>query len=1072
MEENQESANCTKPQRRSDLFLRTAILASGVFLILASFVLISEYQSSYSLDSAVVIGMLWTDVDSGIFLCLIIMAVPLLFLGILIGLIIVRKSDKLHYVKILSINYHLFLLAATLIVVNLVLVFVNFFFLLFLDHKLTSFDNRSIGVTVLNGIDVDARITLYITLISLSFLLFFNALICTRFVDIRLKLPNVKIPDIRFISQHINKIEADLLINLVLFFFVSILLYCFFEEPFQKNISFLLLFLIGLVSLIVILRLFNKNRGKYGQYLELFSNRDILLLGFFLPVTVFFIYWITFKGNFILSIEYYIWYLALWVLFFSVYYLFLKFSPRFGLDRTILDRSISLGMIPLMLIPISVPISNELQFTLSDSVKDAQNISFTIMLMLLLISLLLFVFSRKIAFNVNRNLIETVHLPIVIATISVYKFYQPFIAFSNGYDLFHHGELLISNQQLFSFGKLPFFNIYPTHGLFEMNFQVLYSLLNGYGPVEPLLFGFTNQVIAALIFYFLLRKVTEDPIFALLAVCASPLLGIANFGYAFIILPGFTLVYALKKGGLYAFALHWSMVVLTILWRLDLGIPVAIGSILVVFVVAFSKLLRKDSIGLRRIIQSSLIPLVFISLISFIVITSVALLIHESPLDILKLNIIFTTYQGDVMSYVDILPNQWNMILALTQYLLLPIVSIFYIFIFTCTTLIERREFAENQMILVSIAIFSLGISFRSIQRHCLYEGFHPYLIILLLMLLLFYLEPRRKNASKIFFTVVLLVSSLILVDYNPLPPGGQLFKFHNWDNKESRLIDEHSQYYNITRFINENLEKNQTFYEFSNAPILYVFSNRVMLSYFIPTLYQTSDFIQNEMVLKLKEAHNKGDIKYVIFKRSSGWDDVDSVPNEIRSYKIAEFIYDNYTPLGYVDNFQVWVSKKINSDNEVRINKTISNGNITILHIDGIEQNFNLEKLPYIWGTFDSRKAVANTKILKTISENITLMDNSIQRDFPFEPDFDKSSGNYIHIRVLSPKEATLSLQYSEGGYTSGFSFQTVPSDRYEDYLIRASSQWLWISRNISSIRIKSSNYAKIEKIFIRKGD
>jgi hypothetical protein len=89
----------------------------------------------------------------------------------------------------------------------------------------------------------------------------------------------------------------------------------------------------------------------------------------------------------------------------------------------------------------------------------------------------------------------------------------------------------------------------------------------------------------------------------------------------------------------------------------------------------------------------------------------------------------------------------------------------------------------------------------------------------------------------------------------------------------------------------------------------------------------------------------------------------------------------------------------------------------------------------------------------------------------FSFRPITDKSSGNYIHFRIKSEQSANLTIIYGNESISS-IMFQVLPSAKYEDYLVRISSQWQWMSEPISSIMINSSRKIEIGGITIKKGD
>jgi hypothetical protein len=71
----------------------------------------------------------------------------------------------------------------------------------------------------------------------------------------------------------------------------------------------------------------------------------------------------------------------------------------------------------------------------------------------------------------------------------------------------------------------------------------------------------------------------------------------------------------------------------------------------------------------------------------------------------------------------------------------------------------------------------------------------------------------------------------------------------------------------------------------------------------------------------------------------------------------------------------------------------------------------------------------------------------------------------------MKAEKTGDVSLSYGNE-LKSYIKFRVLPSQEYEDYLIRVSSQSLWMSGPINSISIRPSEDVEIEKMTIRKGD
>ena len=1057
--------------------------------------------------------------------------------------------------------------------------------------ELTNFKDRAIGIAVLSGVDTALRTKLYVEFVIGAIVSLFILLVLFDYISNK------------YLKSIPVSFEKQMIFYTSLFALASMFLYVTSRQILFLNNLKLLGFLTILLSLFILLKLI-ADRMRWEGITLAFSNSTVISISLIFP---FFSYitglvLLNKSLSFVNDIYHYMILSFLWISFLAIYYMLNIAANKMNRSNVLLSNLVALSFLPILLIPITIPLSNELQFTLSGIVHISPRIiSVSIAAFLLLLSLILFIVFSKRDIYVPQSIkvLENAYFPIIIASAILFRNYQHFLVF-DVYDMFHQGELLISNQQLFSFGSMPYVGIYPTKGLSEMYYQILYSLVNGYGPVEPLLWSWITPLIGSILLYFIIKSIT-DPVFSALMILFVPISdvmgGYGSFYYAMSILVALCLIWTLRKTTFLRSSMLWLTIIFIVLWRLDFGVAAFAGAIFILLII-YTKELLMNNCHLTDIRTLSLSLLTIITSITIFYILFVAMN-KESVSETLLQNIQFALYQDPVVSYVDIMSGYSNW--AVFQYAVLPIISIIYIIYFLIKLFIRKETPSSNEVYLVFLAIFSLVISVRSVQRHSLIEGYNCYLFVFLMIFMPFYFRVK-KNISIILLMGLLLTYLLVLPSYTVVlnNQNGEFFDYHDWSGKEIRVIDSKIQYLNIVEFLNAHLGQNQTFFDFTNSPILYVFSNKKHIPYIIPNLYHTSELIQDITLEKLNYYHRKGDLPIVIFKQGNLWDNLDFVPNEIRSYRISEFIYTHYKPFGYLDNFQIWVED--NSTINVIINQSelreqirlkpeemclndinrisdgglvfqcgsydpqISNlldlestrnlsecnypsliikykcsiegslqifyaynespfeeiysfqanirntsqnysellvpipnrGRLTDIRFDppansvfeiesveirkgetgirtitskDIKQEFDLKKLPYIWGSYDGKDALKNTEVIEELSGSPMGLDKGQDVVFSFRPITDKSSGNYIHFRIKSEQSANLTIIYGNESISS-IMFQVLPSAKYEDYLVRISSQWQWMSEPISSIMINSSRKIEIGGITIKKGD
>jgi len=360
--------------------------------------------------------------------------------------------------------------------------------------ELTNFKDRAIGIAVLSGVDTALRTKLYVEFVIGAIVSLFILLVLFDYISNK------------YLKSIPVSFEKQMIFYTSLFALASMFLYVTSRQILFLNNLKLLGFLTILLSLFILLKLI-ADRMRWEGITLAFSNSTVISISLIFP---FFSYitglvLLNKSLSFVNDIYHYMILSFLWISFLAIYCVLNIAANKMNRSNVLLSNLVALSFLPILLIPITIPLSNELQFTLSGIVHISPRIiSVSIAAFLLLLSLILFIVFSKRDIYVPQSIkvLENAYFPIIIASAILFRNYQHFLVF-DVYDMFHHGELLISNQQLFSFGSMPYVGIYPTKGLSEMYYQILYSLVNGYGPVEPLLWSWITPLIGSILLYFI-----------------------------------------------------------------------------------------------------------------------------------------------------------------------------------------------------------------------------------------------------------------------------------------------------------------------------------------------------------------------------------------------------------------------------------------------------------------------------------------------------------------------------------------------------------------------------------------
>ena len=93
-----------------------------------------------------------------------------------------------------------------------------------------------------------------------------------------------------------------------------------------------------------------------------------------------------------------------------------------------------------------------------------------------------------------------------------------------------------------------------------------------------------------------------------------------------------------------------------------------------------------------------------------------------------------------------------------------------------------------------------------------------------------------------------------------------------------------------------------------SNTIIPYTLLRKDNIPDAILNMLQAGEWYQNEIVQRLIQDRSR--VPIVV----TGGIIIDNVPNEMRTYRISEYVYTNYRPIGHIDNYEIWLRNDLNS--------------------------------------------------------------------------------------------------------------------------------------------------------------
>jgi hypothetical protein len=675
---------------------------------------------------------------------------------------------------------------------------------------------------------------------------------------------------------------------------------------------------------------------------------------------------------------------------------------------------------------------------------------------------------------------------VFILTLIAFANYNPFVKIPH--DMFEPANIALPVQQFYEFGKIPFIGSFNSHALSEIFFPFIYTVINGFGDLSLFAYNFIYIIISYLLIYLLFKKITRNIYIAFFLTLFFPFTEILIPSYFNIIIIGI-LVFCniIKRQTAWNYFWFLSCILFLIIWRVDIGAGVLLAAIITPIIALINY--KKDIHFEYKLFFKALLYFTLL----FVVIISILLICTHGD--------VFTKFK-EALAYLSSSQSYGNIDITFNkdfpyyaQYFIFPtgITLLFlYLAIFAKKSNFHNEIDKNTFVIFTFLCVFYLVNFQRGLVRHSFVESWDTALssyafFIICSSIYIFF----NKQSSSIKFIFLVVISSLLIFSFkypkdsiatnNPyqliVDKTRELSGFQPSCSKINRVIPDKnysdSCYSGICNLLKLSLKKDETFIDFSNSPMLYFFSDKENPDYFDqPTLSNHNDYLQNCFLKNISTYK----MPYVVFSRypEEWWDNVDGIPNTLRHYRIAEYIYSHYEPFIIINNYCLWKEK-----NSLHITDTslIKKEYILDNYSTRFKEMKSLKYIPYIWGKYDDAYLSGNKILTDTeiSAKNETIKANCEKKYF-FAPINDKATGNYLLVKCysISSDPVDVIVQYGKDDDKKGsFTFTLAGQDSPNDYLIRISSQYNWYHENNNWISIYPiGNDILVENIKILKGD
>jgi len=713
-------------------------------------------------------------------------------------------------------------------------------------------------------------------------------------------------------------------------------------------------------------------------------------------------------------------------------------------------------LLPLFLVPLFIFCSVEFLFyhKMEADINAPYKWVFMCLMLGCLIVWNLYVFIKKPHIP-TQKLFSYFFIPSAIATFVLLIEFLPFM--EQPQELFELANPAVSQLRIFKFHEIPFVDFLSSHMFSEQWYGIIYHLIFGYsGTVEFIVYEFFNSVLLYFVIYFFLKKLFRSDLIALVFTLTFPLVPELFNTYLFIgIIAFFQIAKLAAHQSLKNYFFLFLILAAICFWRLDTGVAAVSASL---FFIPIILLTQAQKIKVSNLLKS-------IALFAALVISVLVILVLITSQEYVfgNISIALHYFSGGQAHGLSSLAYEFNQQYFL-HHVIFPLLSAGVIIL---AIIGLRSNPSRGEKFLLSASIFLLLIYVFNFQRGLVRHGFMEkqdfYLLsTLFLGISLFVICLIQQKAKGSLFLQLFLIGffSIFALKYysigkeratlNTFLKQSSIANLDTQFNEkfEGRLLntapfadENHSDF---KRFLDKNLTENQTFYDFSNSPMLYYYCQREVPSYFCQNLQNTIDeYLQNEQLNQLDTSR----VPVVIYSNfpTSWWDASDGIHSAMRQNMIVEFIHKNYKPYQIINNRAIWISKS----------KQTLNSDTLIAQAIPTTKTYQYKQIARFLNTYYTENINDKLVFLKKAAINET---NEHFIEFKIGQEIRNQERVLIKIelgQVNWNDQFKIDL-FNDSIYIGTTYFDITPNQL--EYVVPISNHWGWFNSSISHIRVPNN--------------
>lgn len=838
-----------------------------------------------------------------------------------------------------SFNNRALLAFALFISLCLFAPFINILFEI--KPEVTNFSQHIISNASINNLDVGKRVSLYnktiFSVLFLAALLFLFLKILTKNSEAKNKLLNhlfsLSVIGILVFFSGLLLFQSDTAV----FFILISLFFIFIEIRNTKQTDILVALFPVFVSFPTTLFLYTFLKNK----------------NFFDKITP----ELKFNGN-LLSVDFQ----ALMFVFLLLGFSFIGYVLKNRLIKKEQNDKLLLAGLPIVFTPILLSFLLESLNILNIRFNIIYNYPLLLFGSLLLGAFLVSVYLLKSNRIYNSKIVENSFLVFcllgyIILIAQPYRFMVPSAEF------FEAANQGISVDHFFKYGSIPIVETFDAHMMSQQFFSYLYVFLNGYEPWSHSAYIQYFYIIEVVILFYILKS-TLGKVNSLYVILCVPIISLISNEFIAAGIAALCVIKLISNQKPKNNYLFWGVGILLCLYKLDIGYSALLSGIIAYFL--FNKIIN-NKFELKQFLKSALI------LIVPIILLFILLCLVKSINPIQRIQEFLLAALSDQNWGIAQMGNTSNYLFRVSYYILPLLVSVFAVSLLFKMYL--RKEFLvlvqNNAKIKAAVLFFFFFFLFFifNAQRGIVFHNFEYGNILRItstIPIALLFMTLISKNKNKlIYFSLVFLGLFLFMNSANPdfknrtsslLSRSIDSNSFHEkflemrpFNGSRLNIPFDQSEINFFKNFLDVSLALDKTYYDFSSTNLFYVLTNRKNPSYLnqVP-LMLNGDKAQDVEISTL--TGKKIEVVLMPIKNNI-WHGITGSYVDLKYYKIAEYVYANYSPLFRSGTFDVYVlkSKKTYFDDKLKslgqTSSTVSIEDFNFLKESGVtKNNINLE--------------------------------------------------------------------------------------------------------------------------------